>query len=240
MGAKRVLALIAVLAALLFLSQLLRFENNLTVLYDGENITTTMGAEEVKFKYAEANFTQVSARFQKSAGGENGLRKIKIDGDSGIVLYHSRPVFYLFGRDIFGTMIKGNYKESNATFGDWSMDNLVSYAIVLHNETLPQKFTLQADFMGRGYKSLRLWGAKNVTFEIYDGLLGNQFCVSRGKNEFTYCLCPGAECTLVYNDEKEPLWWNIKRVLEILVEVGIIVVFIILLVVMFSKRRGNE
>jgi hypothetical protein len=241
MGAKRVLVLVGVLAALLFFSQLLRFENKLTVMYDGENITTTMGAEELKFPYPGAEFNQVSARFQKTVSGENGLRHIKIsDGSGNYVFLYSKPVFYLFGKDVFGTMVKGTYKEFNATFGDWSMDNLVSYAMVLHNNTLPQNFTLQADFIGRGYKSLRLWGVKNVTFEIYDGLLGNQFCVSRGRNEFTYCLCPGSECILSYNDKIEPLWWNVKRVLGICAEIGIIVVFIILLVILLSKRSGTN
>jgi hypothetical protein len=236
MGLKGVLL---VLVALLVLSQFLRFENVLSVKYDGENITASMGTEEVKFNYSNVTFSQVSARFQKFESGENGLRRIVISGDTEIFSY-SRPVFYLFGRDIFGTMVNGNYKEINSTFGDWSMDTFISYRALIYNETLPNKFSIDAVFMGRGYKSLQLAGNRNVTFEIYDGLLGNMFCVSRGQTEYTYCICPGAECTLIYNDEREPLVWSIERILAFVVEIAIIVFFITLLVMLGSKGVKNE
>jgi hypothetical protein len=236
MGEKGVLLL--VLFGLLVLSQFLRFENSMIVKYDGENITATMGAEDAKFSYPNVTFSQISARFQKSEGGEAGLREIVIS-DGNPVFVHSKPVFYLFGKDIFGTLVKGNYKERNATFGDWSMDNTISYRALIYNETLPGKFSVNAKFIGRGYKSLQLAGSKNVTFEIYDGLIGNMFCVSRGLSEYTYCLCPGAECTLLYNDIKEPLWWNLKRVALFAIEVCMIILFIMVLVSL-TKRRSNE
>ena len=237
MGAKRVWVLIGILAGLLLLSQLLRFENKLVVSYDGENVTTSMGTVELKFNYSRAEFNRVSARFQKSADGESGMREITIADESGDVFSYYRPVFYLFGKDIFGTMVKGKYKNFNATFGDWSLDNFISYRASIFNETLPGKFTLEAEFIGRGYKSLQLAGEKNVTFEIYDGLIGNLFCVSRGQTEYTLCLCPGAECILAPNDSREPLLWSLKRIIAFAAESGIIALFIVLLVILLSERR---
>ncbi len=233
--------LLIVIAILILLVQFTRFENNLFVSYDGDNFTAAMGTHEFKFDYANVTFDQIAARFQKSAKGETGLRKVFISGSNEEELFsYSRTVLYLFGRDVFGTLVRGQYKEFNATFGDWSLDNSISYNVVLYNNTLPKEFSIDALFIGRGYKSLKFLGSKNITFEIYDGLLGNKFCVSRGKSEYTHCICPGAECSLAFNDDTEPISWNLMRILNFFAEVLLASLFIILLVILLTRRLADE
>ncbi len=226
------------IVVLFVLTQLTRFENNLVVKYDGENISADMGAEQLRFEFANASFDRISARFQNSMKGENGLKSLKISDAAGNEIFsRDRMGVYLFGRDMSRTLIRGEYKEVNTTFGDWSIDTFISSPRVLYNETLPENFSLHATFVGRGYKSLRLWGSRNVTFEIYDGLMGNRFCISKGSNEFTYCICPGSECILSPNDDREPTWWNMLRLLNFAVEIVLLALIILLLVMLLSNKR---
>jgi hypothetical protein len=237
---KRILLLFCILSILLVFSQLTRFENQLKVNYDGENVTATMGAEEIRFQYSDAAFDKVSVRFQESVIGENGLRRLTVTDASGNKVFdYSRQVFYLFDADVFGTMFKGRYDEVDGGYlrrDVWLKGN-ASRGVYLHNATLPASFDLRADFVGRGYKSLRLWGAKNVTFEIYDGLVKNMFCISKGITEFSECVCQNADCILSYNDNREPLWWNVKRVLNLGIEILFVSFLIIFITVMASGWR---
>jgi hypothetical protein len=233
-GGKMVVLFLGILAVLLFLSQLTRFENHLAVNYDGENVTATMGAEEIRFQYSDAAFDKVSARFQKSVIGENGLRRLTITDASGNKLFdYSRPILYLFDTDVFGTMFKGSYDDGEYFRHDVWLNGNASNGVYLHNAALPESFGLRADFVGRGYKSLRLWGSKNVTFEVYDGLVKNLFCISKGVTEFTECVCHGG-CILSYNDNREPLWWNVKRVLNLGIEILFVSFLIIFITVIVS------
>src|SRR5574342_732306 len=228
--------LIAIIVVLLVIIQLTRFEDRLEISYDGANITGSMGTEAFKFNYSNADFDKVATRLQKSVKGETGIRQLFISGD-GEIFSFSRPVFYLLGKDVFSTMVRGNYKVAKASFGDWSLDNSISYNVVLYNQTLPERFNISAVFVGRGYKSLKFLGRRNLTFEVYDGLLGNKFCISRGRSEFTHCICPGAECSLAFNDDTEPVSWNILRILNLFSEIALVSLLIILFVALLSRRR---
>jgi len=232
---------ILLLIMLIFIvTQLTRFENNLVVSYDGENITTDMGVEQVKFQYANVTFNQVSARFQKSMKGENGLKSIAISDSGNKIFSHNPSVLYLFGRDIFGTMVKGAYGAFKTTFGDWSMDVFPSHAVIVYHENLPQTFDIRATFIGRGDKALKLRGSRNVTFEIYDGLISNYFCISRGSTELSYCICPDGECILANYDHREPPFWNVKRILNQFAEILLVALFVILVVGLISNKQRER
>jgi hypothetical protein len=173
---KRISILIAIVF-LLIASQLTRFENELIVTYDGENITAEANQARLSLTAPSADFSKISAAFQKSIASETGLKSLIIQSDGKEVYSRNKFVFFFSGYDVFGTLVKGKYPGFKRTFGDWSMDRFRSPDVTLYDQTLPFQFKIYSSFVGRGEKILYLDGSKKATIDIRDGFLDNDFSI---------------------------------------------------------------
>jgi len=222
----------SILLALLILAQLTRFENKLVLSYDGENLKASIYKNAIEHNIPKARFDEMTATFQKSMVAENGIRSLVIYDETGQRVFSEKHfIIYLFGKDIIGTMIKGNYPSFRKTFGDWSMDRFMSNEVYLYNDSLPEKFKIEATFLGRGYASLSLKGKENLQFNIADGFLDNVagFCEAKG-------------CFFMQAESNESLLRNAFRISNFFIEGAMLSLVIVILVSLFSgtAKRGLE
>ncbi len=225
---KKILLLFVALAVLFIASQITRFQNELVIEYDGQNITAKVHKNVLSMPLSQAEFTEVAASFHKSAAAENGIGSFELSDGSSKIFSRNRPIVYLFGKDVLGTMVKGTYPGFKRTFGDWLMDRFRSEEVVLYDKSLPQEFVLSTKVIGRGRFALFLHGTHNVTVNFRDGLLDN---------DFSLCLedkCPDT----AYNKEK--LFTNVMRVSNFFIEGLVLSVLVILLVSFLFHNRFSS
>lgn len=220
--------LLIALIFLLIISQLTRFENLVIVTYDGHTLLAQVHDTVVGAEADDAKFYNMTASFQKSASGDSGFDGLRVydDGDSLVYSSSSKPVLYLFGRDVLDTMTKGKYPNFWQTFGDWGNDNFRSNTVLIYNETLPPKFKMYIYLIGRGKQTVSLIGTPTSFYiDIVDGRIGhNVYLCGHGTGK-----CHGA-ATL------EPVTTNLMRITNFFVEAFAgAFLFVILILIVLKK-----
>jgi len=206
---KEMFFILALLILLFIASQFTRFENKLTINYNGNNFTLQVQDAKLSISQPGLSFKKITATFQKATLSESGLSFLRIEDANNKPVYElKRSVIYLFGKDVLNNMIKGNYGSNfKKSFGDWSGDRHFSEEVLLYNNTLPSKFQIHANIVGRGSNNLNFYadnGTQIASVSIVDGFYDNDFSI-----------CAGS-CVTEYN--KKNILINISRIINFFIE----------------------
>jgi hypothetical protein len=199
------------IAVLLAITQITRFENEIIIKYDNQNMTISMQEVHESFYAPDYNFTSIDSHVQQSIGMQGGMTDVKITDSHGNAIYEHNPlILYLFGRDWTGNILMEPPVGFTQTFGDWYLDQFDSETIEIYNETLPKEFSANIKFAGRGRKTLFLQGDKSVWIGFSDGFIDSTFA---------YC---NPDCKNFEFSDKEPIFRSIIRIVNLFAEAALV------------------
>jgi hypothetical protein len=195
-------------------TQWLRFENPVTVSWDGRQLAVASHRNRLTRPIA-GPLLSASTVLQRASVGETVLRAYTLDAPSGRVRRYAPPVFYLFGRDWMGQAVRAEAPGFERSFGDWTMDRHRTVPAALYSP-LPPRFDLTASFLGRGEKSLLFeTPGGTVSVNVRDGLLDNDVSI-----------CDVSGCTA--EASREPVLRNLSRMLGFGLEILVLGTFLVL------------
>ncbi len=222
---KQYSVLIFLALILIVITQLTRFENEITVTYDNDNMTIRLHNVTGVVHVPNDSFYKINASAGYSMTAISGVAGVQIiDAENKQIYGFSKPVFYLFGRDWLGQMITSRPPDFRKTLGDWSMDRFFSQEIVLYEKPLPSSFTLKVTYIGRGYKILQFKGDEDVWIQISDGYLDSGLGYCSG-------TCHGLD-TMGH----ESSYTNILRIINFFAE-GLLIATILALITLIFRRK---
>lgn len=218
--------LIFLALVLIVITQLTRFENEVTVAYDNDNMTIRLHNVTGVVHVPDDSFYKINSSAGYSMAAISGVAGVQIiDAENKQIHGFRKPVFYLFGRDWLGQMITSRPPNFRKTFGDWSMDRFFSPELVIYDKPLPQSFTIKVTYVGRGYKILQFKGDEGVWISIADGYLDNGLGYCSG-------TCHGLGAT-----GQESTYTNILRIANFFAEGFLIAIVLVLMTLIFRRKK---
>ena len=219
------LRLSAVLA-LLVLTQLTRFENHLSIRYDGSRLEAESEGRVVTTDVTLGHIDRVDGTFQRSMSGVSGASAVVARDERGQILSaRRRMVLYLLGRDFLGNLEHGAAPSFRASFGDWTLDRILAEPVSLLPTDLPEAFTLDVGLVGRGQKTISLVGARTVAVTLHDGFIDNALSI-----------CVGEECPATAG--ATPISVNLSRIANFFLEP--LLVALLLSIPLGALRRASS
>jgi len=222
---ERSVLLVFSITVIFFATQFTRFESDVRITYADGNFTAIVDGNVLTLP-VEENFSQMTVQLQKAMLAENGVGEFLISNGNQTLAEFNPLVVHLFGKDVIGTLIKGNYPNFKKTFGDWTMDRFMSQEVVLYNVSLPSQFSMTLTFVGRGNKRLSFNGHQTARVDVNDGFLEN-----------IYGLCYADKCI---GESKERFVINVKRIFNFFIEALLLSTIIICLITFLARRADAK
>lgn len=192
---------ITYLLAAVSVTQLTRFENQINISWDGSTLTATAHSSTLQATLPLQTFQSITGSFQQSHWGEAGVSGITVaNGGHTEVFSEKRSVLYLFGRALWGRLLRGETLPLGLSFDDWTAARYMSSPTPLHSHPLPAAFTTTITVVGRGETVLDLKGTDDYRITIRDGFIDNDASLSSSTD------------TLEVASLEEAVWTNILRI----------------------------
>jgi hypothetical protein len=197
------------IATLLVVSQLTRFESTVEVTYDGTNLNAVVQGVPLELQLPQQKLDRLTASFQRSRLAETGLVRLQVSQGDRVIVNHEKRSLYLWGRDLLDNWIHAPaYPCYRNTLGDWTQDRFESGEVPLLNHGVEAPFKIQATFIGRGARSLSLYMPGRVHVGQNDGYIDNNTFISRPDSPCGYHSFEPSEARLI----------NLSRIINLLTE----------------------
>jgi hypothetical protein len=175
----RILALFLIFLISLGVTQLTRFEHQITIAWNGSELTAISHNTRLQALLPTQSFQTITGSFQQSHWGEAGVSQVTVaDGGLTELFSDKRPVLYLFGRSLWGHLLRGKTSPPPLSFDDWTAERHLSEPAPLYPHQLPASFTATLTVVGRGDTVIALHGADEYRINIRDGFIDNDASLS--------------------------------------------------------------
>lgn len=216
------------LIAVLGVTQLTRFENEITLSWDGRELTATTHQTTLRAKLPPQTFHAITGSFQQSHWGEAGVSRVAVtDGEHKEVFSEKRSVLYLFGHSLWGRLMRGDNPFLQPSFDDWTAERPLSASTPLYTHQLPTAFTARITVVGRGMATIGLRGADEYRITVRDGFIDNDTSLST------------ATASLDANSLEEEISTNARRITNFFAQMlcgGLTLLVLVELLRIFPQR----
>jgi hypothetical protein len=179
------------IALLLLATQLTRFENRLTISFDGAQLSAEHFGRTLTLPFQGNSIQGASIRTRATVFGAGGVSRVAVSHEGGTSEQRWRAL-WLWGRAWLGSLMRGDAPRVPASFNDWTDFHLFAEETTLAAE-LPAAFRMEIDVVGRGESRIALSTNRGpVIISVNDGFIDNAFgiCLAEGCPEVIEVIEP--------------------------------------------------